>query len=751
MPCSKAAFDARSWSRLATERSELKPALDDSAVAPAVGRARPTFARAIERAEAAPAGLFVGALVVVSAAVRFAYASNKPAPWIFPDSLVYSELAKSFAATGHFALRDVPGKGGFGIVYPILLAPSYALFSNVPHAFTMMKATNCLIMSLAAVPTYLLARSLVGRWLALTAATLAVAIPDLGYTGTIMTENAFYPVFAFWCWATVRAFQAPTVRRQLLALGLLALAYFTRPQAIALVPALVTALVLVVGFDGWVGRKGGLSRSLLSSVRRYLTLLFGLGAALGAFVVIEIGIRGKGWRDSLGAYSFLANFHYSASAVGRWFLYHLGELDFAFALLPFAGLLLVLFVGLRPRAARDLRVFAAVALSASFWLILGVAAFASTPTALRILERSAFYVAPFCTVALVVCVGRGLLWSNRTAAAAAAIAAVGLVGVVPYASSLGPNEANDAFGLLTLNSVLDRHWVALPQLQAAVVAGATVAGLVFVLTPKRLGALVPMLALLALSLANGPVEKRIRDASVQSRNGGVQARRDWIDRAVGTKPQVATLWTNKQTYVTLWDNEFFNRSVGKVYYFAAPPDGLPETPVTLDTRTGKLLSAGRAIRAKYFLADPSVAIVGRLVAQDPGVGMAVYRVANPVRLRAVIEGVYLDHWSGPTVVYTAYGCHGGSLTVTLLSDRDLHPRPLKIVAKAGGKKVGQFTYEPGLVPRKMTVPLSGAAGVCQVSFSIPTAVPLAVTGRQDTRALGVRFLHFAYTPRRKPG
>jgi hypothetical protein len=706
------------------------------------------IARVVERAEALPAGLFVGGIVAVSAAARYVFASNKTAPWIFPDSLVYSELAKSFAATGHFALRGVPGKGGFGIVYPLLLAPSYAVFSDVPRAFTAMKATDCVVMSLAAVPTYLLARSLVGRWLALTAAVLAVAIPDLGYTGTIMTENAFYPVFAFWCWATVRALQSPTVRRQLLALGFLALAYFTRPQAIVLVPALVTALVLIIGLDAWARRDETLARSLVSSARQYLTIMLGLAAAAAAFAIVEIGIRGKGWRDALGAYAFLADAHYSPSAVGHWFVYHLGELDFAFALLPFAGLLLIVFAGLRPRAARELRVFAAVALSASFWLILAVSAFASTPLALRILERSDFYVAPLCMVALVACVGRGLLWSERTAAAAAAVVAVGLVGAVTYVSFLGPNNANDSFSLFVLNSLLDRHWVGLSQIQPAVVAGATVAGLIFMLTPRRFGAFLPLLALLALSLANGPVEKRIRLASDQSRSGGVQTRRDWIDHAVGTKPQVATLWTNQQTFVTLWDNEFFNRSVGKVYYFNYAPDGLPATSVNVDTRNGELIASGHRVQAKYILVDPTVVIVGKPIARDPGTGMTLYRPATPLRLRALIQGVYLDHWSGPNVIYTAYGCHGGSLKLTLLSDRDLHPRPLKIVAKVGGKPVARFIYKPGLVPRTMTVPLTGRAGVCPVTISVPTAVPLVTTGRQDTRSLGVRFLHFAYSPKR---
>jgi hypothetical protein len=268
------------------------------------------------------------------------------------------------------------------------------------------------------------------------------------------------------------------------------------------------------------------------------------------------------------------------------------------------------------------------------------------------------------------------------------------------------------------------------------------------LTPRRFGAFLPLLALLALSLANGPVEKRIRLASDQSRSGGVQTRRDWIDHAVGTKPQVATLWTNQQTFVTLWDNEFFNRSVGKVYYFNYAPDGLPATSVNVDTRNGELIASGHRVQAKYILVDPTVAIVGRPIARDPGTGMALYRPVPPLRLRALIQGVYLDHWSGPNVIYTAYGCHGGSLKLTLLSDRDLHPHPLKIVAKVGGKPVARFIYKPGLVPRTMTVPLTGRAGVCPVTISVPTAVPLVTTGRQDTRSLGVRFLHFAYSPKR---
>ena len=68
-------------------------------------------------------------------------------------------------------------------------------------------------MSLAAIPAYLLARRAPGAALA-RRAPLAVALPSLAYTGTLMTENAFYPVFLLAAWALVRALERPTVVRQ---------------------------------------------------------------------------------------------------------------------------------------------------------------------------------------------------------------------------------------------------------------------------------------------------------------------------------------------------------------------------------------------------------------------------------------------------------------------------------------------------------------------------------------------------------
>src|SRR5262249_60400972 len=123
------------------------------------------------RAVAVPAWLWLGGIVVVSAAIRIAVGHRMVAPWIMIDEVVYSELAKSFAAHGSFDVRGVPSHG-YGFVYPVLIAPAYRLFASIPQAYAAVKAINAVAMSLAAVPAYLLARRLLAPGLSLVVAVV---------------------------------------------------------------------------------------------------------------------------------------------------------------------------------------------------------------------------------------------------------------------------------------------------------------------------------------------------------------------------------------------------------------------------------------------------------------------------------------------------------------------------------------------------------------------------------------------------
>ena len=146
-----------------------------------------------DRIAAIPVWAWLGVMFLASVALRFVLAHRHPGPWIYDDELIYAALAKSFAATGHFAVRDSPGLQGYGPIYPLLIAPAYRAFPDLAHAYTVAKGINAVVMSAAVLPSYLIARRFLGRPLALLAALLAIALPSMEYTSTIMTENAFYP------------------------------------------------------------------------------------------------------------------------------------------------------------------------------------------------------------------------------------------------------------------------------------------------------------------------------------------------------------------------------------------------------------------------------------------------------------------------------------------------------------------------------------------------------------------------------
>ena len=165
-----------------------------------------------ERLVRVPDAIWLAAIVVVSAAVRLWLGRDMPAPFIFVDELIYSELARSLADGGAFAVRGVPTTG-YSILYPALIAPAYWLFDGLTNAYAAAKATNAMAMSLAAVPAWLLARRVTGRWLALLAAAVAVAVPSMAYTATIVTENLFYPLALTFAWALVRVLERPSWAR----------------------------------------------------------------------------------------------------------------------------------------------------------------------------------------------------------------------------------------------------------------------------------------------------------------------------------------------------------------------------------------------------------------------------------------------------------------------------------------------------------------------------------------------------------
>ena len=124
-------------------------------------------------------------------------------PWVFTDELEWTQISRSIASTGHAARRGEPIN--FKSFYPYTIAPFWWIHST-SAAYAAIKYANVVMMTLAAVPTYLLARMLVSRRAAMFVAVLAVAVPGMAYVTAIVPEVLAYPYYALCSWLIVRAF-----------------------------------------------------------------------------------------------------------------------------------------------------------------------------------------------------------------------------------------------------------------------------------------------------------------------------------------------------------------------------------------------------------------------------------------------------------------------------------------------------------------------------------------------------------------
>jgi 4-amino-4-deoxy-L-arabinose transferase-like glycosyltransferase len=687
-----------------------------------------------------PAWAWLTAIVVGSSVLRAVLGRQLVAPFIMVDEVIWSEVARGIADEGEPLLRGQPDPG-YSPVYPLLISPVYALFESLPDAYAAVKALNAVVMSLAAIPAYFLARRVASEGLALLAALLAVAVPSLAYTGTVMTENVFYPLFLLFSLVLVLVLERPSPVRVGVLLVLLGVAYSTRVQAAALVPAVLVAPFVLALLE---------RRSIGPTLSRF-RWLYGIVGGLVLALLVGLLAAGRTPKELLGAYSPIGDRDYDLGEALRYLWWHLAETSLYVLVIPLAAT--IVLVGSARRADERLRVFLAASLALIACLLPVVAAFASEFSD-RIEERNLFYVAPLLCIALVAWIERGAPRPRVLAPVAAAAAAI-LVVAVPFDRFLTTSAITDTLMLLPLWSLQDRigeDWVT-PAAAALAVALAAA----FLLVPRRYAVALPLLVLGLWILAIRPIfwgthgfERFSRGALFQ---GIRTADRDWVDAALPDGAAAAFLWTGRTDRLTVNLNEFFNRRVGPVYYVTDPtPGGLPETPVAIDQETGRVtLPDGAPVRDGYLLADSSFEPDGERIAQDKGWGVTLWRVNSPLVSAVRIDGLYPnDTWSGPEVTYVRRRCTAGRLAVSVSSDPSLFLEPQLIVARSNGRVVGRVRVRPE-GRAVLSVPVSPTPGTtdCRVVYTVtPTAVPEEVTGGEnpDPRELGAHFNRFVYKP-----
>ncbi len=570
-------------------------------------------------------------------------------------------------------------------------------------------------MSLAALPAYFLARRVLPVGLSLFAAVLAVALPSLLYAGEVMTENAFYPIFLAVVLVFVLTLERPTPARQLLLLGCCVVAYLTRAQALAFFPAIAVAPVL------------------LGTWRSFRVLYGTLGGAALVALVAQL-VRGESPLGLLGAYSVAGDYAYEPAEVLRWLVYHVAELD--------------LYVGRRSRSRRcsccfalwnrlprSLRPFLAATASLSAFLLLEVSAFASLPSVQRIEERNLFYLAPLMLIALLVWVDQGAPRPPLTAGAAAVLAAA-LPAVIPYERLIGVPSQSDTLLMLALWRVHER-WVELDEVVAVVVACSIVAALAFLLVPRRFAIVLPLVVLAFFLAIARPISARMEYAAAGALAEGMHKQdREWVDKAVAGRGDVGVLWTGNGSRFSVWQNEFFNRSVGPVFYAGTPMEGgLPATKVTLDRSTGVLHGAPDV---PFVLTDGSAELVGDVVAKDGARNVFLYQVDRSAAAGGARRGAApRGHVVRPERDLHALRLHGRNGRRRAAERRRALPGAFD--ACGCWERRSRRRFRRTARPHVLVAPLTPVDGRCVARFAVsPTKVP----GPNDPRPLGLHFNSF---------
>jgi hypothetical protein len=389
------------------------------AALPAVHR---TFA--LTRGLTARVGLTL--LVVGSLAVRVVASAAHPVPRYFPDEYLYTAIARALGS-GH--LPAVRGTSAHfpALLAPLLAAPLQALFSP-ETAYRLTQVENSLLMSLAAVPVYLLARRLsLSAGYALACATFALVIPDLVYASYTLADPVAYPFALGALAAAVAAIERPTRRNQLLFLVLAFLATFARVQYVILPVAFVVAAFAVD------------RRRAFRTQRLPLVLL-----ALPVLAALALGPS-----RALGYYSRVVDLHVGGALV-HWAMRDLLLLALATGVVLVPGALAAL---VRPRG-RGETAFAALTAVFTAGLLLEAALYASNGSA-RFQERYLFSLLPLVPIAfgLYLKHGRPL----RLPVALLSVALLALSARVPlsgYAEALGKTDSPFLFAVFRLERLV---------------------------------------------------------------------------------------------------------------------------------------------------------------------------------------------------------------------------------------------------------------------------------------------------------
>jgi hypothetical protein len=583
--------------------------------------------------------------LVIALAIFVFYAVEawtRKTPWIFTDELEWTQISRSIASTGHAARRGDPIY--FKSLYAYLIAPAWWIHST-SAAYSAVKYVNAIVMPLAAIPTYLLARMLVTRRAAVAVAVGSVAVPAMAYVTSIVTDVLAYPYFALCSWLSIRALRAGRRRDVILAVVFLLGGYFIRQRQFTTLPL----AFVIAAFGLWfTGPRGKWVRRNWSRGDKLGALALAIGAAMlfNRYVlqhVSEWQVPTQYYKNRLVDYGLKA---------GLSFTIGLG-------VLPVIGGL----VSLRLPERRGDPVYRAYAAwtAASIGVISVYAAVKATSLSLNFAtlweERDLIYLAPLLLLGTaMVFQAKRLDWRFVAGATVLVLVMVGLKGLqlqFPYyeapGSSIPAALANyrhwtdhsvriGLFGIFALSlgliALRRRRWAA--PLAAALLLGWMLAGEIS----------------MTVGLDNGADQYR----------ANLPAQLNWVDAQVHGQP---VTYVGQAVLDPFGEQltEFWNRSIKHVTSLdgTAPGPGPTSTPNLVNPNG--LLSDDSG--DPYVLADSGVALAARPVARRGS--MTLYHTGRrPWHLLYAVQQVDSDTWCPNWCTYTYFKPNQtGTLVITI--------------------------------------------------------------------------------------
>jgi hypothetical protein len=655
-----------------------------SADAASVASGSEVTPRSLARLRTAP---LVALALGLAFGIRLVLVWSRATPNYFPDEYLYAALGRSLSAFDAPTIRGASTHFP-ALLQPVLTAPAWRV-GGVETGYRIVQALSALAITLAGVPTFLLARKLgIGRAVAGALALFALVVPDTLYASFVIAEPFAYPLVLGAFVAGVVALARPTRGAQLAFVALAGLAAFSRIQFVVLPVAWLVAAAIVAA------RDTGLRR-----VVREQRLVLGVFGALGV-VALASGL-GK----LLGYYSSVL--HPNVDAVGIVKSLSLNALVLVYAggwiLIP--GALLGLGVMLtRPRSRLELA-FAALTVCVGTAFLAQAALFGEAALAQ---ERYVFYVLPLLAIAFVSYANHGWPYRRTYALLAAALLVASLrFPLSDYSAVDTMKHSPVLLGFFWLQM----HTSPANAAMTVAVAATALTG-VAILAAQRPRAGRPLVLGLALGASALALAAVTSFDTTNSRNvlqNFLPAQREWVDEAnVG---RATLLVTPGQGKTDTEEQLFWNRSIDRlaVMPFTPAPDRMHTDKVdvagdgTLIVGNAPLRGAvvvGTAFdttvfrhahitaRAPYFkLVDPggraqlALQMVGRdsegrlaprgalfLWPKAAGEGLAGWL---EVTLRAPASGsadVHLDHGRFERVLHVAPGT-SSSVRVPVCSDR----------------------------------------------------------------------------------